>query len=35
MARAGHEVGVWKEIRKGWELVAGKMAFEVGDGSRV
>ena len=35
MARAGYGVGVWKELRKVWDLVAGKMAFEEGNGSRV
>ena len=35
MVRAGHGVGVWKELRKGWELVVGKMVFVVGNGSRV
>ena len=24
MVRVGHGVGVWKELRKGWELVVGK-----------
>ena len=35
MVRAGHGVGVWKDLRKGWELVVGKMVFVVGNGSRV
>ena len=35
MVRAGYGVGVWKVIRKGWDLVAGKIVFEVGNGSRV
>ena len=35
MVRARHGVGVWKELRKGWELGGGKMVFEVGNGSRV
>ena len=35
MVRASHGVGVWKELRKGWELVVGKMVFVVGNGSRV
>ena len=35
MVRAGYGVGVWKELRKVWDLVAGKRAFEEGNGSRV
>ena len=35
MVRVGYGVGVWKEIGKGWDLVAGKILFEVGNGSRV
>ena len=35
MVRVVYGVGVWKELRKGWDLVAGKMVFEVGIGSRV
>ena len=35
MVRASDGVGVWKELRKGWELVVGKMVFVVGNGSRV
>ena len=33
--RAGYGVGVWKELRKVCDLVAGKMAFEEGNGSKV
>ena len=35
MVRVGYGVGVWKEIRKGWDMVAGKILFEVSNGSRV
>ena len=33
--RAGYGVGVWKAIRKEWDLIIGKVAFAVGNGSRV
>ena len=35
MVRVGYGVGVWKELRKGWDLVARKLVFEVGNGSKV
>ena len=35
VGRAGYGVGVWKVIRKERDLMVGKIAFEVGDGSRV
>ena len=33
--RQGHKVGVWKIIRKGWDLVGSNVFLEVGDGRRV
>ena len=33
--RASYGVGVWKVIRKGQDSMVGKIAIEVGDGSRV
>ena len=33
--RAGYGVGVWKAIRKEWNLVADKISFVVGEGNRV
>ena len=31
VVRAGYGVGVWKMIKKEWNVAAGNLAFEVGD----
>ena len=33
--RTSYGVGVWKAIRKEWEVLARRLVFEVGDGARV
>ena len=35
LVRASFGVGIWKVIRKEWEVVARRVVFEVGDGARV
>lgn len=31
----GHEVGLWKAIRKDWDILSRKVAYSIGNGRRV